>query len=67
MWAVIRAATSMYPPMIFIINTLYVAEVDEQEGYVTLSKEGVQLLVGKKYLANVQAVMQHRKPKYVLK
>ena len=50
-----------------LINTLYVADVDEQEGYVTLSKEGVQLLVGKKYLANVQAVMQHRKPKYVLK
>ena len=50
-----------------LVNTLYVSEVDEKEGYVTLSREDVRLLVGKKYLDEVRAAMQRGKPKYILK
>jgi DNA-binding LytR/AlgR family response regulator len=50
-----------------LMNILYAVALDEKEGYVTLSKEDVQLLVGKKYLDKVRAAMQRRKPKYILK
>lgn len=50
-----------------LINTLYVSEVNEKEGYVTLSREDVRLLVGKKYLDEVRAAMQRGKPKYIIK
>lgn len=50
-----------------LINTRYVAEVNEKKGYVTLSRADVQLLVGKKYIDEVRAAMQRRRPKYILK
>lgn len=50
-----------------LINTLYVLRVDEEEGYVTLAMDNIQLLVGKKYLPVLQTALKRRAPKYILK
>lgn len=50
-----------------LVNILYVLGVDKEEGHVTLAKDDIQLLVGKKYLPALQNAIKRRVPKYILK
>ena len=50
-----------------LINILYVDNLDQEGEYVTLAKDDIQLLVGKKYLPAMQEALYRQKPKYILK
>lgn len=49
-----------------LLNILYVAELNRRNSYVTLTKDEIQLIVGKRYLADVEKALDFKAERFKL-